>query len=329
MPRRLLLPLSLVLATILLGTLGFYLLWRDQGGTWLDALYMTVITITTIGYEEVHPLDTPGRLLAMGVALVGIASLFYTFGLFMDFVVGLRLEGRGRMREMEKLKDHVIVVGLGRVGRQAAAELKASGIPLVALDPSESAQRFAKEHGLLLIPKDGTEDQTLLEAGILRAKGLIATTGNDATNLLVVLSARTLRPDLYIVARASEEGTVPKLLKAGANRAISPYAIGGRRLAHLILSPRVVDFFETILTGKENFSLEEILIQKGSPLDGLALGELQAKGCQASVLAVFRGNEPLPRPPADFRFLAGDRVLALGTIQQLDQLEELASAVSS
>ncbi|UZX15523.1 potassium channel protein [Thermus sp. PS18] len=329
MPRRLLLPLFLVFATVLLGTLGFYLLWKDQGATWLDALYMTFITITTIGYEEVYPLDSTGRILAMLVASVGVGSLFYLFSVIMDTVVSLRLEGTWRQREMNRISNHVIVVGLGRVGRQAALELKASGIPVVALDPSENAHQFAQENHILLFNKDGTEDQSLIEAGILRAKGLIATTSNDATNLLVVLSARTLKPDLFIVARASDESAIPKLLKAGANRAISPYAIGGRRLAHLILSPRVVDFFETVLTGKESFSLEEILIQKGSPLDGLALGELQARGCQASVLAVFRGAEPLPRPPLDFRLLAHDRILALGTTQQLEQLEKLASAVSS
>jgi len=308
--------------------LGFYWLWRDEGGTWLDALFMTVITITTIGYEEVHPLDATGRWLAMAVGLVGIGSLFYLFGVVMDMVVSLRLERRPHMERLKRISHHVIVVGLGRVGRQAVLELKASRVPVVAIDPSENARRFAEEHQIPLLDKDGSEDQTLLEAGIERARGLVATTGNDATNLLVVLSARSLRPDLYIVARASEDASVSKLLRAGANRAISPYAIGGRRLAHLILSPRVVDFFETVLTGRENFSLEEVLVQKGSPLDGLPLGKLGELGCQASVLAVFRGDTPIPRPPAELTLQAGDRLLALGTLPQLDHLEELAGAVS-
>jgi voltage-gated potassium channel len=240
---RLLYPLGLVAATVLVGTLGFYLLWRDQGGTWLDALYMTIITITTIGYEEVHPLDTAGRLLAMGVALVGIGSLFYAFSVVMDTIVSVRLRPRERMDLIKKLSDHVILVGLGRVGRQAAQELKTSGVPFVVVDKSEAARTYAEEHGYLLLQRDGTEDEALLAAGVERARGLIATASDDATNLYVVLFARRLNPRLYIVSRASDEKAVPKLLRAGADRAVSPYAIGGKRLAHLLLSPRVVDFF--------------------------------------------------------------------------------------
>jgi voltage-gated potassium channel len=321
---RLLYPLGLVAATVLVGTLGFYLLWRDQGGTWLDALYMTIITITTIGYEEVYPLDTAGRLLAMGVGLVGIGSLFYAFSVVMDTIVSVRLRPRERMGLIKKLSDHVILVGLGRVGRQAAQELKASGVPFVVVDKSEAARAYAEEHGYLLLQRDGTEDEALLAAGVERAQGLIATASDDATNLYVVLSARRLNPRLYIVSRASDEKAVPKLLRAGADRAVSPYAIGGKRLAHLLLSPRVVDFFETILAGKQQLGLEEIRVEPGSSLVHRPIREVQARGCRASILAVFRGSEPHPNPSPDFVLEAEDRLLAMGTVAELDRLEALA-----
>jgi voltage-gated potassium channel len=248
---RLVVPLSLVVGVVIVGTLGYRWLWRGIGGTWLDALFMTVTTITTIGYGEVKPLDAAGRIFTMVVAVSGIGAFFYTFSVVLDHLVETGVtdpRGRRRMeRRIAELEGHVIVAGLGRVGRQAVAELAEAGTPFVALDPSPAAARLAEDHGYLLLSGDATEDAVLERAGIRRARGLIATTANDATNMYIVLSARVLNPALRIVARAADEASVAKLTRAGADRAISPYAIGGHRLAHLILSPAVVDFFETAL----------------------------------------------------------------------------------
>lgn len=329
---RLVLPLSLVLAVIALGTLGYRWLWRAAGGTWMDALFMTITTITTIGYGEVRPLDTAGRVFTIALALTGIGSLFYTFGVTMEYLVAVRLaDPRGRRRmahRIEELRGHVIVAGLGRVGRQAAQELHAAGTPFLAIDPGPPALRHAEERGYLFFQGDATEDAVLERAGIRRARGLIVTTANDATNMYIVLSARVLNPGLYIVSRAVDEASVTKLTRAGANRAISPYAIGGHRLAHLILNPAVVDFFETALRrGAEKLNIEDLAVPPDSPALGQTLETLHIRRATgATILAVLREGNPLVGPPGELVLLAGDHLLALGTGEQLERLERLIAA---
>ena len=326
---RLRVPLGLVLAVLVGGTAGYRWLWRETGGTWLDALFMTVTTITTIGYGEVRPLDAAGRVFTMAIALVGIGSLFYTFGVVMEHLVGVRMadpRGRRRMeRRIEELAGHVILAGLGRVGRQAAQELAGAGMPFVVVDPAPAAAQVAEAQGFLHLAGDATEDATLQRAGVERARGLIATTGQDATNLYIVLSARVLNPRLRIVARADDESSVAKLVRAGADRAISPYAIGGNRLAHLILSPAAVDFLETALgRGAEALAIEDLAVAPGSPVADRTLEAVavrQATG--ATVLAVLRDGHPIPNPAGDLRLRGDDRLLALGTRDQLKRLEQL------
>lgn len=329
---RLYLPLGIVVATLAVGTAGFWLLWRPHQATWLDALFMTAITITTIGYGEVYKLDAAGRLWAILVGFVGIGSLFYSFGVVMDHLVTRRLTDPGGRRKVleriDHLKEHVIVAGLGRVGKQAALELKEAGVPFVVVDPSEAGREYAQGHGMLLFPGDATKDEVLERAGVRRASGLIVTTGDDATNLYVVLSARVLNPGLFIVSRAVDEDSIGKLLRAGANRAISPYAIGGRRLAHLILSPSVVDFFETVLRrGSESLNLEDVTVPPHSPLIGRTLRDV-LRECPpgVSVLAVFRGTQAMANPHPDLTLEGHDRLLAMGTVEQLDRLEDLLRA---
>jgi voltage-gated potassium channel len=326
---RLLFSLTLVATVIVAGTLGYAWLWRNLDAGWFDALFMTVTTITTIGYGEVKPLDGPARVFTMLLAMVGIGSLFYTFGAVMEYLVTVRLRdpmGRHRMeKRVAQLSAHVLVAGLGRVGRQAAEELQAAGSRFVVIDPSETAVRAGEDRGWLVIHGDATEDDVLDRAGIGRARGLIATTANDATNMYIVLSARVLNPGLTIVSRAVDEVSVAKLTRAGADRAISPYAIGGHRLAHLILSPSVVDFFETALRrGNEALNIEDIAIAAGSPAAGKTLDGLDVRRATgASVLVILREGESPVSPSGDAVLGAGDRLLALGTADQLRRLEAL------
>ncbi len=326
---RLILPITLVLMVTVIGTLGYTWLGQGQGATWLDALFMTVTTITTIGYGEIIHLNSVGRVFTMFIAIFGIGSLFYSLTVVMDNLVSSRLVdpmGEKRMqREIDQLREHIIIAGLGRVGKQAAAELDESAVPFVIVDPGIPSQHYAHQHGYLHVLGDATSDETLLKAGIERANGLIVTTSDDASNLYIVLSARVLKSDLYIVSRAVDDTSIPKLVRAGANRAISPYAIGGRRLAHLILSPTVVDFFDTVIKrGDESLNLEGIQVPQGARTIGKSLASLQAsEKAGASILVILRGNRVLPNPDQEMILHSGDQLLALGTIEQLDNLEAL------
>jgi voltage-gated potassium channel len=243
----------------------------------------------------------------------------------LDYAASEQVRGARRRRHMQRrieaLSGHFILAGIGRVGREAAAELLASGVPFVIIDPADAVEPLSTELKCPFVRGDATDDATLEAAGIRRAKGLIVTTSSDATNLYVILSARLLNPELFIVSRAVDDTSVPKLIRAGANRAISPYAIGGRRLAHLMLSPRVVDFLETALTsGDQTLSIDDMVVGKG----GRTLESLQlAARSGASVLAVVRGGKPSPNPRGDFVLESGDHLLVLGTREQLRQVEKL------
>ena len=327
--NRLAIPLGLLAITHAIGTVGFWWVWREHHATLFDGLFMTFITVTTVGYNELYPLGTAGRVLAMVVAAGGIGTVGYTFGTMIDLLVNNQsVEERRRLRmqnQIEQLSGHFVIAGLGRVGREAADELTAAGVKFVVVDTSDESLKLAVEERWLFIKGDATEDEVLQRAGIVRAKGLVVTAANDATNLYVILSARLLNPGLFIASRAVDNASVPKLMRAGANRAISPYAIGGRRLAHLMLSPRVVDFFETALkTGDRSLNIGDLSIAQGAPADGRALGDLRIpQNAGATVLCVLRGGETITTPHGDLSLKAGDRLLALGTNAQLERLEQM------
>ena len=325
--QRLRVPGVLLVITHVAGAAGYHALWADLGVSWFDSLYMVFITITTIGFAELHPLGVGGRVLTMAIAASGIGSLFFTFTVLLDYAASDQVRSARRRRKMQKAVDglsgHFILAGIGRVGREAAAELRLSGAPFVVIDPSEKVEGTAEQWGCPFVRGDATEDATLLAAGVDRAKGLIVTTSSDATNLYVILSARLLNAKLFIASRAVDDASVPKLIRAGANRAISPYAIGGRRLAHLLLSPRVVDFLETALhKGNKSLSIEDVVVLPRSLADGKQLESLKITATTgASVLAVVREGSPMPNPRGDFVLAAGDHLLMLGTDEQLHSVE--------
>lgn len=325
--RRLAVPMIALVATHVVGTLGYWLLWRGEGGTPGDALYMTFTTVTTIGFNEVKPLDQTGRILTMIVAAGGIGSVFYSFTVTLDWLSSGEIQAIRRRRTMksriDELSDHYVLAGFGRVGREASRELGDSGRPVVVIDADPDNLAAAAERGWLVVRGDASDDAVLRAAGIERARGLLVTTSNDATNLYVVMSARLLSPELFIVSRAVDSNAAPKLERAGANRAISPYAIGGRRMAHLMLSPHVVDFFETALhRGAQALSIGEIRVAPGSTAEGASLEALRSRGGGATIMAVLRsrdGNVAIAKD--DLVLQSGDHLLALGTEEQLEVLE--------
>lgn len=318
-------PAVLLALTHVVGAVGYRVIWAEHDATLLDALFMTFITITTIGFGEVYPLGSIGRVLTMGIAGTGIGSLFYSFTVLLDYASSEQVRVGRRRRKMQKtiddLKGHFILAGIGRVGREAAAELTESGVPFVVVDPGPKVPAFCDEMKCPYVQADATEDSALIAAGVKRAKGLIVTTSSDATNLYVILSARLLNADLLIASRAVDDASVPKLIRAGANRAISPYATGGRRLAHVMLNPRVVDFLETALTsGNKALNIDDVVVVNG----GKSIESLQVRARSgATVLAVVRDGQPMPNPRGDLQLAAGDHLLVLGTAEQLKLVEQL------
>lgn len=328
---RLRLPLALLAFTHVVGTAGFRYVWRGLPEvTTFDALYMTFMTVSTIGFTEMHPLGTGGRLLTMLVAATGMGSLFYTFTVALEYAASDAGRVARRRRKMQSTLDalagHFIVAGIGRVGREAATELAQAKVPVVLVDPSEQVVERAAQLGCAWVRGDATDDATLLAAGVARARGLIVTTSSDATNLYVILSARLLNAKLFIASRAVDESSVPKLLRAGANRAISPYAIGGRRLAQLQLRPGVVDFFDAVLgRGDQRLSIEDTLVPPGGAAVGRSLHDLRLGDTGVAVLAVVRQGAPISNPRGDVTLAAGDLLLLMGTDEQLRRAERLVA----
>ena len=284
-----------------------------EGWSFSDALYMTVITLTTVGYGEVRPLDESGRVVAMVAAVVGTALLFGGVGIMAEVVLAEIGSGRRERRKMQeqitKLSGHYIVCGYGRVGSTVATELRESGRVVVVVDVLADSVDRAREDGYLVVEGDATDEATLLAAGIERATGLVATIDEDAYNVYVVLSARTLNRQLFIVGRANAPIAEARLKRAGANRIVSPYRMAGHRIAELAVRPAVSDYIDAALSRAHlSFSIEEYRVAKGGPLDGTSVGDLLARGI--FTLAIVRGpGEYDANPPAERTLQAGEELI--------------------
>jgi voltage-gated potassium channel len=242
--KKVLLTLALVLFIVSFGTIGYVVI---EGWNFLDAFYMTVITLTTVGFGEVHQLSNAGRVFTIVLIIGGVGTVFYALSIGAKLTLEGELQeifGRQRLeKKIRELGDHYIVCGYGRMGRIICRELKHDNVPFVVIEKKPDVL-LEEQKEILLFEGDATNDDVLKEVGIEKAKGLISVLPTDAENLYVVLSARGLNPNLQIVARAGEEGSEQKLLRAGADRVVSPYHIGGLRIAHTVLKPAVVDFIE-------------------------------------------------------------------------------------
>lgn len=326
--------LRVVMATLVLlvfGTYGYMLL---EGWSFIDSLYMVAITMTTVGFGEVQPLSANGRLFTIGIMLLGVGVFAYGFGTFFEYVltadVADTLRRRRVLREIEKLKNHIIVCGYGRVGKSAVASLRKSGRDIVIIEIDEKLIQLAKEEGLLVVEGDASRDDVLTEAGILRAWGTIICTGEDSLNLFIVLSARSLNKSLYIVSRSVDAENEKKMRRVGADRVVSPYQIGGKHMANIIIRPHVTDFFDVVtLEGGIELWIEELKIELGSPLIGKTVGEAnvrQQTGVTLVALLPHTGEDALI-PQANTLLHANDELIVLGTREQLAKLERLTGSV--
>ena len=327
--QRYIFLLLIPVVLVAVGTLGYWLIEEEY--SLFDSLYMTVITLTTVGYEEVHRLSPAGRVFTIVLLLGGVFTIFFTATEIVRAVVSGEVQevfGRQRMeRNLAEMKDHVIVCGFGRMGRFICLEFSRNGYPFVVIDRSADNLRTFTLTGGVALPGDASDDDTLKHAGIDRARALVTVAGSDADNLYVAVSARLLNDKLFIVARAETEAAEVKLKRAGANRVVSPYALGGSRVAHAVLRPNVVDYLD-LATGSEFYDLkiEELVIRAGSRLDGQTLKDSRIHlELGIMVVAIKKsGGNMVFNPPGDARMERGDTLIALGRSAEIEHLEERA-----
>ena len=310
-----------------IGTSGYMLI---ENGSFIDSLFMSVITITTVGYGEVIPLSPMGKYFTICLILVGVGFVLYLVGEVTESMVegGLRkIMGRNNMeKRVAALKDHYIVCGFGRIGKVICKNLKESKLPFVVVESDTQEVQKIDELGYLALPGSASSDEMLLKAGIKQAKGLIAVVSSDAENVYIILSARGLNPNLFIMARSSgTEGAETKLLRAGANKVVSPYSIGAHRMAQLVVRPTVVDFLDLTVSGGElGLRLEELRVSEHSALAGKRLMDSGLrKEYDLIVVAIKREEGEMHfNPKPQTLILAGDILVVLGEHEHISALEK-------
>jgi voltage-gated potassium channel len=316
---------ALLAVVTLAGTLGYMVI---EGWSAWDAFYMSAITITTVGYREIHELSFAGQVWTVILLFSGVGSALYVFTLLASVVVEgglpLRLQKRRQARMLTTIKDHFIVCGYGRIGSIIASQLRQQNVPFVIIDRDPARLQAAMMDGLLAVQADASHEDVLKRVGIETARGLIAAVGTDAENVYTVLSARVLRPDLFIVGRAEGEDASRKLLRAGANRVVSPYQIGAVQMAQTAIRPAVVDFM-TLATSSDNLELamEEITIESVSALVDKSLLEANLRQrFGVIVVAIQRQDRRMDfNPEPDTAIRAGDKLVVLGRPHSLRRLE--------
>lgn len=315
---------TLVILTLLvLGTGGYMVI---EGWSLIVSLFMTVITVTTIGYGEVSPLTFKGRIFTIILIVLGVVAATYAVGQTIELLTSqeflAQLRRRRRRQMLEQLNQHAIICGFGRLGSSLAKELRARGAALVVVDLSEEAIEVCKQMGIPTVLGNASDEHILREAGIQRAKSLVAATPSDAENVFIVLTSKSISPNLHIIARSNADTSVPKLEKAGANIVISPYAIVGKRIAHMITRPSVTQFLDGVLEfGDHKMRIEEFIIGQKSRLAGLTLKEARLK---VVVLAVDHpGQMVFTHPNTETELLPGTAIIVMGLDQELRKLEEM------
>lgn len=314
---------------VFVGIFGYMLI---EGWSFNDALYMTIVTLSTVGFQEAHPLSGSGRAFTTVLIVVGIGTVGYGIGNLAAFIIEGELREVFKSRKMEKgiakLKNHIIICGYGSEGRHAGEELKRSKVRFLVIEKEVELCGKLRDEGLLVVQGDATEDETLLNAGVRNARGLIAAVPEDSDNVFVALTARGFNPDLTIIARAADEASIGKLLRAGANKVVSSAKIGGRRMASVLLRPKVIDFLDVIISDSEiALRLEEIDLSDKSPFVGKSIRDLHIRSRTGTlVIGLHRTGQPVQiNPPAERVFKPGDILVVIGSESQVEQLRRLAN----
>jgi len=311
---------------ILTGTSGFMLI---EDWNFPDSLYMTIITITTTGFEEVHQLSTEGEIFTLILLLVSFGTVIYIGSMGVQILIESTFFRRKKMQnKIEKLSDHYIVCGFGRMGNHICTDLKNAGVPFVVIEKNPDNQNKLDETEYLYDIGDSSRDSTLLRSGVNKAKGLVAVLSSDAENVFTTLSSKSLNPNIFVVARAIDEGTGSKLLKAGADRVVKPYEIGGTRMAEILLRPGVMDFIDVVAGNKKiGIQIEEITVKKDSLMHKKTLAELPVLRNELNVIIVAIQNEEkeifIYNPKGDTVVDEGNKLIAIGEPSSLSKLKDL------
>lgn len=326
--HRFILALLFPIGIIAFGTLGYMVI---EDWPFFDALYMTVMIVTTVGIKEVHPMDKAGEAFTIVLMLGGIFVLFYAASAIIQAVVSGQVQqvlGRQRMEQtLAGLKDHVIVCGYGRMGRLVCREFSSQRLPFVVIERhAEALEKFKLPYGIPM-QGDASSDDVLKNAGVARARALVAVLASDADNLYITMSARLLNDKLFIVARAEDERAEQKLHRAGASRVVSAYAMGGYRVAHAVLRPTVVDFLDQAIRAEHlEVQIEEVQIASHSRLVGKTLIDARVRQDLGIIIVAIKKatGAMVFNPPSDAVLAVGDILIAIGHKEQLDKLEKLA-----
>ena len=325
--RRRLILIAVALALVLAGgTVGFMSIEHYPV---FDAFYMTLTTVTTVGYAEIRGLSHAGRVFNSFLIMVGVTTIFLAVGAMTQTLIELELNqffGKRRVRSMiEKLEGHIILCGFGRVGRGAAEELRNAGTPFVVIDHNDERVERAIKAGMLAVLADASRDETLRDVGITRAKGLIATLASDADNLFVVLSAKTLNPNLQLSVRIAEESSEQKMRRAGADFVFAPYNTTGHRMARAMLKPHVLQFLDFTEQQGVDVEIEQVLVTDQSTFAGRTLADVDIRyKSNVVILAIRKANGEMHfNPSSEVKMSPGDHLIAMGDASNLQKLGAL------
>ncbi len=325
--KKLYLSLLLLISVIAFGTLGYHY-FEDM--TFFDSFYQTIITITTVGFSEIKPLSIEGRTITIFIIVTGIGTVTYSLGQ----LVGILVEGElgkffGRKKlakQIADLKDHFIVCGFGRIGKIICDELQADNIDFVIIEEDLSVAEELERKEILFIPMNATSDEALIEAGIMKARGLVTAVSSDADNVFITLTAKGFRPDIFILARSSDEKNESKLIRAGASHVVSPYLIGGRRMAQVLKRPTVVDFIDIATMGnKMGLMMEEATVGRTSGLIGQTIIESNLRQNYGVIIVAIKKQhgEMVFNPMPSEKLEQGDVIVVIGKKDEMLRMQSI------